>query len=1606
MPFGVSLFLVILVEKDITEVNKPEHTCFRFIAWQGSISHKCKKNESEDMRMRKGKMKHYLAMMLAVVMAVSALLPANSLITQAANEDTVEMPKADELKLYDAEERTDLDADEVVTAEDLVIAEAYGFDVKADFEGIEFESEKVSVSYDKSMSNFDGSKAGSYDVYYKVEPASGKRAYLIHRTITVKEVQDKNSSASGADKKDAGSDDEEDGEPKQSSEEVVDLDEKKVSGLSIKLSSNAVMQAAAATAGTKLNVSYSGYAKYCGHSMGIKYISTNGDYKNHLVYCMNMNRNTTNGNVEISGSSKVKPQVTYCLVNGARKLNGTCNNSKYSVNSAAADYFITNATIHVINGEVKLSYYNDGSNVYKKIAAFVADAKNYDKNVYTTNGLTKSVSYSLSPKVSEWTKVTEDLYKSKNRFVRTKSGNITDVKYTITGAPSGLTVGEIKTDAQNIDNAEDLKKYDICVAQTDASQTSSNFWIYCNAKALAKIQKENATIKVRAQAYANEKGGRKWTPTVVSQQKITFLEEFTNVRSDDASVKVTSSYETGTFSLHKSNSFSKVPVAEAVYYLYEDAECTDLLCKLEQTNDSGLTTSEKLVLTQKKYYLKEVLAPTGYEEDEKVYEIPLSSFTLYDANGKVTQRASAYEVKENPEPVGVLVQKKDASTGNIVANAGFAVFKDQACTQRVCDEKGAELPVFYYDADLGCAASQKFYKKQDTYYVKEVVVPEGYLINPTVYAVSPDYGSFEEVKITNTASRCDVILTKEDSETGKKAQGDAMLTGATYGLYAAENIVNPDQSGIVTYAGNNDIICTKGTEFSSLHNQANAGALLAVAKTDANGQLSFGNLYYGHYYIKEIQPSVGYQLDTETHDLDFTEKGDSHQNISVKMTVEEDIIKQPFAITKISTDAEEEDVDIVEGAEFTVKLLSEVNAVGWDAAATYDVLTTDEDGYAVSEDLPYGKYMVRETKVPEELYKVDDFYVDIVTASEEPQTWLTLNDAPFKAYIRMVKKDAESGETILLSGATFKIYNVKKDAYVTQKVDGKEISEFTTDKTGTVTTPLKLKYGEYQLEEITAPNGYVISEEPVSFTITKTGAVQIFEDEKGAPVIQVEMKDTPVKGSLAITKSGEVLTGIDNESLFSKLAKGKENMAGSEFSYEVDTVSGAAFEVIAAECIYTADHQLEENGERKLAVINGVPATQGAVVATVTTGKDGLAKVEDLPLGKYKIVEVTAPNGFVLNEEPQFVELKYEDAETPVIEEEVEFENERVKTSLSVIKTDGVTNTPVEGAAYAVYTMGDIVITKAGITIASGSAVDFAVTNASGCAVFTADLPLGNYYVKEVVSPEGYVLDTNSYDVDFTYQNQYTAVLKKEIAVKETPIIVQITKTDITTGKELKGAKLTILDREGNEYASWITDGTPYEIHAMPAGEYTLVEESAPYGYMIAEKMDFTVKETGEIQKVKMSDERVKGSIEIKKMDSQSKKPIEGVTFEICDAKGKVLETVTTDKKGIAKTQDYDIFTFDENGDYVSDIPFYAVETKAAQGYELDSTPREVKFSYEGNVTEHLVYNLEVENTPNGEKLPQTGGKYNPWIYVLAGLALAGSGAYVYKKKGKKSNKE
>lgn len=336
--------------------------------------------------MTKKRLKRVMALVMAFVLTVGAVIPtaayANATGPGADVADSNGISKAEaesEPVLYNETDRLDLEPAEIVEAEDIIVAVGYGFDVEQSFDGLSYDDRAVKVSYYEGKGSYDGNEPGDYETYYKAEPVSGKTPYLIRRTISVREpkkaVEESRESGNGQTGEDEGSGEE---EPDPGVKEQEETSLKESGGQSllsegemetfsagdtmmIRMASAPVLKAAANSSDKdSMKVSCSGYAKYCGHSMGIKYISESGDYHNHLVYCLNLNKNTTNGTVGTSGSkSSIKPEITFCMVNGARTLNGKCHTDKYSAGSASADYFITSAAIHVLNGEVKLSYYNE-----------------------------------------------------------------------------------------------------------------------------------------------------------------------------------------------------------------------------------------------------------------------------------------------------------------------------------------------------------------------------------------------------------------------------------------------------------------------------------------------------------------------------------------------------------------------------------------------------------------------------------------------------------------------------------------------------------------------------------------------------------------------------------------------------------------------------------------------------------------------------------------------------------------------------------------------------------------------------------------------------------------------------------------------------------------------------------------------------------------------------------------------------------------------------------------------------------------------------------------------------------------------------------------------
>lgn len=704
--------------------------------------------------------------------------------------------------------------------------------------------------------------------------------------------------------------------------------------------------------------------------------------------------------------------------------------------------------------------------------------------------------------------------------------------------------------------------------------------------------------------------------------------------------------------------------------------------------------------------------------------------------------------------------------------------------------------------------------------VKEIQAPEGYVRNQEdVYSFTFSYTNDSEAKVTfthtfvNERVNATIKLQKKDAETNQAVpQGDATLENAVYGLYARKDIVHPDGATGVIYK---------------------AGERVATLTTDENGEASVENLYLGEYFVKEITPPVGYLADESEHDLVCSYEGDLTATVERECVSLEQVKKQPFEIIKAANNGET-DADLLSGAGFTAYLLSDLTvkedgSYDFDSAEPVVIgengateMFTDEKGYACSIALPYGTYLVRETTTPHNYKPVDDFIVRITEHNPTtPQVWRVLLDEEFEAKLKIIKQDDETKKPVLHKGTEFRIYDLDKQEYVEQVTTYPTTTvhkTFFTDEEGYLILPQNLKIGHYRIEEVTAPYGYTLNENYVEIAVDSDTAYQI-DPVSGDVVIEAVYENHPVKGKLKIVKQGEVLDG------FSK-----------DFVYEVENLAGAVFEVYAAEDIYTADFQKDAEGNRILEY------SAGELVGTVTTDENGEAYLTDLPLGSYKIVEATAPEGFVLNGEAQTVTFTYKDQETPVIEQEAVFQNERQKVEVSVVKKDAETQATVEGAVFGLYAKEDI-LAHGEVIVKADTLIGKALSDENGKAVFMNDLPFGRYYIKEEAAPDGYISSDKVVEVTAEYQGQ------------EIP------------GVELEGAKLTVLDQDGNIVDSWTSvKGEEHLIERLTVGEtYTLREELAPYGYLKAEEITFTVEDTAEIQKVEMKDDVPEGTLIINK---------------------------------------------------------------------------------------------------------------------------------------------
>ena len=951
----------------------------------------------------------------------------------------------------------------------------------------------------------------------------------------------------------------------------------------------------------------------------------------------------------------------------------------------------------------------------------------------------------------------------------------------------------------------------------------------------------------------------------------------------------------------------------------------------------------------------------------------------------VTVQYESTTIENTRQKAEVSVMKKDSDTENPLDGGKYTIYAGNDIRNyagQVIVTKGTALETVTTGED-GSAHYSVDLPISNSYYISESQAPYAYVRNEKdVYSFNFNVLPETQAKATfshifkNDRTTAKIRIYKVDKETGKAVpQGDAKLSGAVYGLYARDIISHPDGATGVIF---------------------NAGDLVATLTTDDNGEAEVKNLYLGNYYVKEITPSEGYLLDEDEHDIVCDYEGDLVAEVSRSTKSKEQVIKQPFQLIKVSDNGDDTEAPLLKGAGFTAYLKSALpvkedgsydfgNAqpvvIGADGATS---IFSDEKGHAVSIPIPYGTYVVIESVTPHNMTPIKPFEVKITeNHPDKPQTWRVFLDREFSAKLRVVKKDADTKKTVLLPNAAFKIYNLDKKEYVVQYTTypSKVKHEiFKTDEDGDLILPEKLKLGNYQIEEISAPFGYVVNKEPIKFAVDSDTPYETDSDTYDV-IITEDCFDAPAVGELTVEKRGEVLVDYKG-SLFADEEK-------KEFIYKEAGLAGAKFEVYAAEDIFTADNQKDENGNRTKYYSNG------DLVTTLTTDKEGKAVAKNLPLGKYKVVEVQAPDGFVLNSEEQFVTFTYVDDQTPVIKESLTFKNERQKVDLSVDKIDKETEKPIAGAEFGLYAANDIVNADGKIVVEKDTMLERAVSETDGKVAFVKDYPLGSYYAKELKAPSGFVSSDEIITFDAKYQGQDVKCVTLSSVFKNTPTTFEFTKTDITSGAELTGATLTVLDKDGNVVDTWTSDAKEaHVIKRLIVGEtYTLREEFAPYGYLKATDIQFTVEDTEKVQHVEMKDEVPTGSIVINKdgefvtdinlmkghwydfIFNYFKESLAGVTFDVyakedivsADGLGNIyhkagekIATIVTDDKGIAK---------------IENLPcgkYYLVETKTLDGFVLDETPIDADLSYVDQNTRVVYAGMDVTNERQKVKITVT----------------------------------
>lgn len=945
----------------------------------------------------------------------------------------------------------------------------------------------------------------------------------------------------------------------------------------------------------------------------------------------------------------------------------------------------------------------------------------------------------------------------------------------------------------------------------------------------------------------------------------------------------------------------------------EDGLTEGIKFRLTGTSDSGVKIDVTATVDSTgKAYFKDILIGSGYvleEVDTALKYIVPDSQDVEIEWAKVATAEVYNELKRGD--LKVIKTSED----NFVEGMRFHLYGTSL--------SGEKVSVYAYTDKNGVAVFEDILIGEN-YTVEEVNTAIRYVIPESQGAVI-EWNKVTEVKFHNVLKKWRADVFKLDADLAGFDDDDSGLVPVELMpmAFSLDSDAMVDDLGGIYGQSQGD-----ATLEGAVYGVFKDGALIDTYTTDKNGY--FLTDYYPCYEnvewtIREISPSEGYLLDETVYYIDTYAGQYTVELNTVYPDVYEDIIKGKITIIKHTDDGSTKIETPEVGAMFEVYLKS---AGSYEAAETTerDILTCDEFGYAETIDLPYGVYVVKQIKGWDGRELLDPFEVFV---SEDGEVYRYLiNNANFESYLHVVKTDSTTGKTIPYAGAGFQIYApdgslvTMSYTYPTLTV----IDTFYTDENGTLLTPEKLPYGEeYSLVEVQAPHGYVLDATPIYFDVTEENSA----DENGITIVKVVKENEPQKGTITITKTGEVFSSV------------VEQNGAYQPVYEIKGLAGAVYEITAAEDVVTLDGTLRYK--------------KGDVVATITTGADGTATTEPLFLGKFEIREITAPHGMILNGDTVTVELTYAGQEIKITTTSAAFVNERQKVEIDLAKT------LEQDEKYGIGMNGEITSVKFGlfatedITAADGKVIpkdgliETVTCDENGKAVFATDLPVGaKVYVKEIVTDNHYILSDSTYPVTFDYAGHDTAVVK--ISVNNGKAIENEIIRGSIIGKKLDedgfticGALFGLFRENETEFTEETALATCqsneigiFTFENVPFGRWIVREIKAAPAFVLNENSyAVTVSTDEEVIEITIENEFITGSVKTTKVDKDyPDNKLSGAVFEVyvdVDGNGEFDPEIDLFVGEMTETEDgiYEMHDLRYNG-------YFLYEKTAPEGFLKD----------------------------------------------------------------------